>query len=248
MGKMKKYAMSLLLCGLVFACGQRGNEEITDMDGDKGGLLEGDSTIYGLACEGCTDSVVVLLPTDGSDPVTYDIVQATLNRKVHGKMSVGDKIGLVRNPEDTTVADLVIDLEELSGTWCYQVMPQLRSHLELTDSIRKALFVPREYGFRLKRRWTAQSVGYVPPPNPLEDRSPVVYPQLRFFTEWHILNGQLIITSGNLQKKADSNEMEIAGTRNDTCEILYLRDDSLVLGSDGITRGYYRKPTKTDEN
>ena len=31
--------------------------------------LPGDSTFYGLACDGCTDSVLVVLPADDSDPV-----------------------------------------------------------------------------------------------------------------------------------------------------------------------------------
>ena len=31
--------------------------------------LQGDKTIYGLACEGCNDSIVLLLPNDGSDPI-----------------------------------------------------------------------------------------------------------------------------------------------------------------------------------
>ena len=117
--------MILLFCGLVFACGQRGNVENTVPESDKDGLLEGDSMVYGLACEGCNDSVVVLLPMDGSDPVSYDIIEARLNQKVLGQMRVGDWIGLMRNAEDSTVADLVIDLDELKGTWCYVVMPKL---------------------------------------------------------------------------------------------------------------------------
>ena len=246
---MKKYSTILLLCGLVFACGQKSDDGTLTPPASDGKtseelLLDGDSTIYGLACEGCNDSTIVLLPTDGSDPVSYNVIEATLNQKVLGRMKIGDRIGLIRNAEDSTVADLVIDLDELSGTWCYTVMPQLRENREMTDSIRKKFFVPREYGFSLKRQWMAQSVGYVPPQNPLEDQSPVVYPQLRFFTEWHILNGQLIMTSGNFQRNADTNEMEMVSNRQDTCDILYLRDDSLILGSDGATRGYYRQRKK----
>lgn len=32
--------------------------------------MKGDKTVYGLACEGCNDTVIVLLPLDNSDPVT----------------------------------------------------------------------------------------------------------------------------------------------------------------------------------
>ncbi len=235
---MRKITIILLFCGLVFACGQRGNVENTVFEGDKDGLLEGDSMVYGLACEGCNDSVVVLLPMDGSDPVSYDIIEARLNQKVLGQMRVGDWIGLMRNAEDSTVADLVIDLDELKGTWCYVVMPKLVK--DVPDSIRDEYLIPREYGFSLKRQWMAQSVGYVREQKSVEDKSPVVYPRLLFFTGWHMLNGQLIVTSGEFGKDDDSDDMKIVSTRNDTCDILYLRDDSLVLGSDGVTRSYYR--------
>lgn len=257
---MKKIAIFLLFCGLVFACGQRRDVEKSVFNDDKSGLLEGDSTVYGLACEGCNDSVVVLLPADGSDPVTYNVVEARRNQKVHGQMRIGDWIGLVRNPKDSAVADLVVDLDELKGTWCYVVMPQLRGHAEMSkaehaarlrempDSVKNEFFIPREYGFTLKRQWTAQSVGYVPEQKAVEDKSPVVYPRLLFFTGWHILNGRLIVTSGEFGKDDDSSEMKIVSTRNDTCDILYLRGDSLVLGSDGATRSYYRRSNKDEIN
>lgn len=244
---MKQILMIWLAAALLAACGQKAGEgSLTPVakegKASKELLLEGDSAIYGLACEGCSDSTIVLLPTDGGNPVNYNIIDAFLNRKVLGRMKVGDKIALMRNAADSTVADLVVDLDELQGTWCYKVMPQLVR--EVPDSVKEKFFVPREYGFSLKRQWTAQSVGYVPPQSSLEDRSPVAYPQLRFFTEWHMLNGRLVIVSSNFRKKADSDELEVVSSRRDTCDILYLRDDSLVLGSDGVTRGYYRQRTE----
>ena len=255
--KVRNMMLALTATAIAVACGQRNEgEEISSPDSNGKAnsdlLLKGDSTVYGLACEGCTDSVIVLLPGDGSDPVTYNIIEAHRNHQVHGRMKVGDWIGLVRNATDSTVADLVIDLDELKGTWCYVVMPRLRGSenlsdaeherkvREMPDSLKKEFFIPREYGFSLKRQWTAQSVGYVRRLSALEDQSPVVYPQLSYFTEWHILNGQLVMTSGEFKKKADSEEMEVVNNRQDTCDIIYLRDDSLVLGSEGITRSYYR--------
>ena len=222
-------------------------------------LLEGDSTIYGLACEGCSDSVVILLPGDGSDPVTYNIIDAHRHNRVMGRLKVGDWIGLMRNPADSTVADFVLNLDELKGTWCYVVMPKWRDATNMTpqaqaileesmpDSVKKEFFVPREYGFSLKRQWTAQSVGYVRK-SPLEDQSPVVYPRLLYFTEWHILNCRLVMTSREYQKKDDSDEMELAGYRNDTCDVVFLSGDSLVLASDGESRGYYRRTNVADIN
>ena len=38
---------------------------------------KGDKAIYGLACMGCTDSAVVMLPNQGGDPVKYNISKST---------------------------------------------------------------------------------------------------------------------------------------------------------------------------
>lgn len=252
------------LVALMAACVQKESEKPLPEPTSEGKLnreqlLEGDSTIYGLACEGCSDSVVILLPGDGSDPVTYNIIDAHRHNRVMGRLKVGDWIGLMRNPTDSTVADFVLNLDELKGTWCYVVMPKWRDASNMTpqaqaileesmpDSVKKEFFVPREYGFSLKRQWTAQSVGYVRK-SPLEDQSPVVYPRLLYFTEWHILNCRLVMTSREYQKKDDSEEMELAGYRNDTCDVVFLSGDSLVLASDGESRGYYRRTNVADIN
>ena len=252
------------LIALMAACVQKETEKPLPDPTSEGKLnreqlLEGDSTIYGLACEGCNDSVVILLPGDGSDPVTYNIIDAHRHNRVMGRLKVGDWIGLMRNPTDSTVADFVLNLDELKGTWCYVVMPKWRDATNMTpqaqaileesmpDSVKKEFFVPREYGFSLKRQWTAQSVGYVRK-SPLEDQSPVVYPRLLYFTEWHILNCRLVMTSREYQKKDDSEEMELAGYRNDTCDVVFLSGDSLVLASDGESRGYYRRTNGADIN
>ena len=252
------------LVALMAACVQKESEKPLPEPTSEGKLnreqlLEGDSTIYGLACEGCSDSVVILLPGDGSDPVTYNIIDAHRHNRVMGRLKVGDWIGLMRNPTDSTVADFVLNLDELQGTWCYVVMPKWRDATNMTpqaqaileesmpDSVKKEFFVPREYGFSLKRQWTAQSVGYVRK-SPLEDQSPVVYPRLLYFTEWHILNCRLVMTSREYQKKDDSEEMELAGYRNDTCDVVFLSGDSLVLASDGESRGYYRRNNVADIN
>jgi hypothetical protein len=51
---------------------------------------KGDSTVYGLACDGTNDSVIVFLPNSGGDPITYDIVGAMQNHRVIGKPQIGD--------------------------------------------------------------------------------------------------------------------------------------------------------------
>ena len=219
----------------------------------------GERTIHGLACEGCTDSVVVLLPSDGSDPVAYDIIDAKRNGKVLGKIKTGDWIGIVFNKADKRVADLVLDLDQLKGIWCYIVMPKMRDYDKMSprlqarmmrympDSLKQTFLIPREYGFWLKRHGEAQSVGYVQETSTLAGESPVVYPPLGYFTAWHIWNGQLVITSGT--PSWDNNgTVTLTKPVNDTCSVDYLDEDSLVLSSDGITRSYYRKNDVNDLN
>ncbi len=259
---IKSLVQIIAIAVLAVSCGHSGDPGRLTQSGHSNDelKLKGDKTVYGLACEGCTDSVVVLLPNDGSDPVRYDIIEATQQRQIMGKIKVGDWIGVVLNPQDRHKADLVIDLDELKGIWCYIVMPKMREYATMSprlqqrmmqampDSLKQLYMIPREYGFWMKRHWTAQSVGYVPEASSLEDESPVVYPQLSFFTEWHILNGQLVMTSGQVRMKGGNGNYEVTNLRYDTCKIEYLQDDSLVLSSDGIMRSYYRKANINDVN
>ena len=222
-------------------------------------VFVGDHVAYGLACEGSSDSVVVVLPTDGSDPITYDIIDAKRKGKVLGNIRTGDRIGLVLNAKDKKVADLVLDLDQLKGIWCYIVMPKMRDYdkmsprlqarmmRDMPDSLKQTFLIPREYGFWLKRHGEAQSVGYVQETSTLAGESPVVYPPLGYFTAWHIWNGQLVITSGT--PSWDNNgTVTLTKPVNDTCSVDYLDEDSLVLSSDGITRSYYRKNDVNDLN
>ena len=251
---MKKLHI-FLLCFLAVVIGACGIGKDKKDDPRKGKMndelrLKGDKTIYGLACEGCSDSTIILLPNDGSDPVSYDVIDAFRNRQILGKPKVGDWIGLIVNAEDSTVADMVINLDELKGTWCYVVMPKMREfdHMseklqkrmmrDMPDSIKETYMIPREYGFSLKRQWTAQSVGYVQENNLRE--SPVVYPKLGYFTAWHIWNGKLVMTSGEPNFSQNSNDISLKNLHNDTCDIVFLGNDSLVLASDGESRSYYR--------
>lgn len=222
--------------------------------------LTGDSTVYGLACEGCTDSVIYLLPNDGSDPVKYNIVDATRNRRVLGKIKTGDWIGLVVNKQDRHVADMAVNLDQLKGIWCYIVMPKMRDFdkmskrlqdrmlNEMSDSLKETFLVPREYGFWLKRQWEAASIGYVREASTLADESPVTYPPLGYFVNWYIWNGYFVMVSG---KPKYDDENKVTGYDNvtyDTCSIDYLDEDSLVLSDRDGSRSYYRKDNIQDVN
>ena len=221
--------------------------------------LQGDSAVYGLACDGCNDTIVVVLPEDNSDPVTYNIMEAKRRKRVLGKVQIGDCLCIVLNKKNKKKADVVVDIDKLAGIWCYIVMPKMRDAGQMSakaqarmmnnmsDSLKETYLIPREYGFYLKRDWIASSVGYVDDNNALAQESPVEYPPLGYFTAWHLWNGMLVITSGTPSSK-NNGQIDVKSLQNDTCSIDYLYGDSLVLSSDGISRSYYRKENINDVN
>ena len=257
---MKVRTLLLLLFGAMMLTAACGSDKATSTASSTSShRLKGDSTVYGLACDGCTDSVVVLLPQDDSDPVRFNIIEAMHRGRVLGKLQVGDRIGVVLNKRDKHKADLVVDIDRLMGIWCYIVMPtrrdaqglsksqQLSMMRSMPDSVKEMYFIPREYGFYLKPEWEAQSVGYVQEANSLAEESPVVYPPLGFFTGWAMWNGKLVIMRGTPHFSADG-KLRVTDQVSDTCDIDYLDADSLVLSSDGISRSYYRKTDINDVN
>lgn len=221
--------------------------------------LQGDNAVYGLACDGCNDTVVVVLPEDNSDPVTYNIMDAKRKKRIMGKIQIGDRLCIVLNKKNKKKVDVVVDIDKLAGIWCYIVMPKMRDAGQLSakaqarmmenmsDSLKETYLIPREYGFYLKRDWIASSVGYVDDTNALAQESPVEYPPLGYFTAWHLWNGMLVITSGTPSSK-NSKQKKSQTLQNDTCSIDYLNGDSLVLSSDGISRSYYKKENINDVN
>lgn len=208
--------------------------------------LEGDSTVYGLACDGCTDSLLVYLPFSGGDPDTIDILNARVQRKVFGRPEVGDEVAFVLNASNKKVADLVINIDRLKGSWCYQVMPKLRRRLgasadsvvqlppDFPDSLRKKWFQPREYGLELQRDNIVRPIGTQT--RGKEQQGPVEYPEMKRYREWHIYNGHLLL----METRRDT-----TGARKtistDTADIVVMRHDSLLLRFADHEQGYYRK-------
>ena len=249
-----------LAAGLFAACSSdKATKDLSNIQLESELKITGDKTVYGLACEGCNDSTILLLPNDGSDPVKYDIIDATRNHKVRGKIKTGDWICLLTNKNDKHVADFVMDLDQLRGIWCYIVMPKMRDYAKMSkrlqarmmenmsDSMKETFLIPREYGFWLKRQWQAQSVGYVKESSTLAEESPVVYPQLGYYVAWGIWNGKIVIARG-IPKFSDTGQVSVTNMVNDTCDVDYLDADSLVLSSDGQSRSYYRKSDINDVN
>ena len=207
---------------------------------------------------GCTDSVVVLLPNSGGDPVRYNILEATRKRQVFGDIEIGDWICVLPTKGEINHASMVVDLDKLKATWTYQVMPHLRdlSHLtrrqqarilaNMPDSIVETYMVPREYGFTLKRMGEARSVGFVMQNSSVEDDSPVEYPEVPQYTEWHAYNGKLLLVKGRYEVQGVVfNEKPTI----DTLTFLYMKDDSLALSdSQGRIYSYHRKANVRDVN
>lgn len=213
--------------------------------------IEGDSTLYGLACEGCTDSVVVMLKGDGSDPVTYDIIDAMREGRVAGRLEVGDWICLTLDESGENRARNVIDLDKLKGTWVQTVVPELRrKHIENEsldeeekaeqDSIIDALLAPYEIGFAIKRHYTASPVGMTRQ-DAEGDSGPVIYKQPKHYSEWHVFNGRLVLLESVINE-GDSTGTADKELRGDTAEVVMLTKDSLrLLFQDGETQGYHRQ-------
>ena len=255
---MKKTFFFLLLTAiLLYACGNKHNQAMQETRAEAISLhenLPGDSAIYGLACDGCTDSVLVFLPYSGGDPDTFDIINARQENRIYGRPHIGDELAVILNPEDRDEALVVIDVEELKGTWCYMVEPTLRTpdkmHKRMQrrmmeripDSVKQQMMTPREYSLRPKRDNTVQARGGMYRQTTTDDMSPVEYPSVKRYTDWHLYNGHLVLkadTMGIFSKEGDVPTV-------DTVEIVLLVKDSLVLRFPDHQQSYYRKTEKEE--
>ena len=251
------------IAGLALASCHRGPKppvKKTNMPISLSKPAKGDKAIYGLACMGCTDTTVVLLPNGGGDPIKYNILDANRRHQVFGNIEIGDWICVIPSTSKDThnSANMVIDLDKLKATWTYQVMPHLRdvSHLSkrqqarilanMPDSIVETYMIPREYGFSLKRMSEARSVGYVMQNSSVEDDSPVEYPEVPQYTEWHAYNGKLLLVRG---KYAINGKVFNRKTTIDTLSFVFFNNDSLALRDRrGNVIGYHRKANDQDAN
>ena len=243
---------SLIL--LFVACGHSGNNNGDEPTAEDSlgqnpitQQLEGDSTIYGLACEGSNDSILVIMTTINSDPDTIDILDARINRRVFGRPEIGDQVAITMNRERDSVADIVINIDRLKGEWCYQVMPRLRPRAgeaagsavqlppDFPDSLRRKWFQPREYGFELRRDNTVHTIGIQH--NEAERQpGPVEYPPLKRYRQWYVYNGHILLCE---TRRDTLGNQQIIST--DTADIVFLRHDTLQLRFTDHERGYYRR-------
>ena len=76
-------------------------EKIDDEDvlvDDSTPEIVGDSMLYGLSCDGTSDSVIVIWPFHG-EPITISTIDAKENHRIIGKPEIGDWVGVMRDPE-----------------------------------------------------------------------------------------------------------------------------------------------------
>ena len=251
---MKRTFFILFSLGLLFAaCGHsgsnNGNEQTSGDSLNQAPIalqLEGDSTIYGLACEGSNDSILVILTSVDSDPDTIDILNARINRRVFGRPDIGDLVAISMDAGRKSVADIVINIDRLKGEWCYQVMPRLRHRAgaadsaiqlppDFPDSLRKKWFQPREYGFELRRDNTVRPIGIQR--NEAERQpGPVEYPTLKRYRQWHVFNGHLLFCE---TRRDTLGHQQVIST--DTADIVFMRRDTLLLRFADHEQGYYRR-------
>ena len=254
---MKKILyVALVVAFVMTACGRKEASKEIDKTAETtvGYEAIGDSTKLALACEGCTDSVLVLLFDDCSDPVFYDIIEARKQHRIHGNPSVGDRMAVLINPDNENEILFAVNLSQLRGSWVYEVMPTLREKSAIndedrvktsaekaeTDSLIRSLMKPRECGFTLKQDYVVTSIGRQWQRNTLDEESPVVFPPVKFYTEWHIFNGKIILTETTFAKPDDKQQQKNR-IANDTADIVLLSRDSLVLKFKDAVQGYNRK-------
>lgn len=232
---MRNIFMFIVMCCLLTACGrkERLQEEVQTISSFT--VMPGDSTLYGLACEGSTDSVLVVLPYRGGDPDTLNIVRAFEEHRMQGRPRVGDKLAVVLNPDSADEVLMAVNVNRLQGQWCYLVYPTLRhqrvTNRPIPDSIRQRILAPREYSVVLKNGGKAYATGG----QNVDKMSPVTFPRQKPYVGWQLYNGRLVLLADSTNKQT-----------NDTATILRLGRDSLVLRINGNEQGYYKKQ-KTNE-
>lgn len=254
--KKKQILAAMAAVALAVSCGGKQGVEEEALPQVATYEAVGDSTLYGFACDGGSDSVIVFMHDTISDPVSYNILSALRRRQVYGNPTVGDKLALYLSADGREVQQ-VVDIDVLKGTWVYQELPEPRfkrmtdeegkeivpskEEQHKIDSILRPYMVPREYGITFKRDFSAQSVGGPPRQSTLDEESPVVYPPLRRYSEWHLWNGKLILTSRQRRQQNDTTQ-QAPQVKNDTVELVMMRRDTLVLRFADHVRNLSRKP------
>ena len=73
-----------------------------------------------------------------------------------------------------------------------------------------------------------------------DDMTPVEFPAVRRYTEWHLYNGRLILKADTISGFTKEGEQPVT----DTVSIRLLLEDSLILQFPDHEQSYYRKPNQ----
>lgn len=242
---MKKMLFFAINAVLMTACGskQPTKDKVPNDAISMYKSMPGDSALYGLACDGCTDSILVFLPYSGGDPDTFDIINCRQQHRLYGRPHIGDALAVMVNPENRREASCIINIGTLVGQWCYMAEPTLHTIDGKTppvpDSILKKIMIPVEYSLKLKADYTATMRGGNR--NNMNKngnaQSLADYPEIHRYTDWYPFNGLLILHADTIGGFSKEDEKPVT----DTAEIVLLRRDSLVLRIGGKEQSYYRK-------
>jgi len=253
---MRKYPFLVLIAALAMAmaCSSRQAETTVTSDAAPADSIENnDSAVYGLACDGTTDTILVVLTDISADPDTFDILEASRQHRVFGRPMIGDRVAVVLQSDSSNAALAVVDMDQLKGTWCYMVTPTLRRRADVSkkmekeflervpDTLLQRLLKPREYGFELLNDGMARPIGIVRHGNTTDDQSPVEFPPVKRYRDWHLTNGRLVLNESRMDSLGNRETVS-----SDTAEFVLLRRDSLVLRFADGEQSYYRK-AETEE-
>lgn len=249
---MKNHIRQFLIIGAVLltcACGSKHDERaaagVADSLAIVPNTLPGDSTIYGIACDGCNDTILIYLPTISADPDTMNILAASKQHQVFGRMKIGDVIAIIPNASNPKVGDMVVNVEALKGRWCFLAAPTLReragmssseraNHSLKRDSVLRSILQPREFGIELKGENTARPISSISYSIATDENSPVVYPKIKRYRRWHLYNGKLILSETSRDSLGN-----VFITSSDTAALLLLRPDTMALKFKDRVQGYY---------
>lgn len=243
--------MALALTAAIVACTGKKAEQPAAQEAAPVDSLADSCAIYGLACDGLTDTILVLLRNPNNDPDTFNILQATRHHAIFGRPMIGDHVAVIPSATDSTVADMVINLEQLRGQWGYTVMPSLRPRADhpkasqsqllalLPDSVRREVYVPHEYGIYIRDGYHAQTLGLRFDPTTSDEESPVIYEEPKHYGAWRLSGGQLVLTEMGLDSLGNRHELS-----HDTAQFVYLQDDSLALRFGKTVQGFRKLKVK----
>ena len=239
-----KHLLFISLALLLFSCG---GKDKNDSGPSAITTAEGDSTMYGLVCDGSNDSVVIILPEDLSEPRSFSIIEAFRQHRVYGFPMTGDHVAILPS-EDGKSAKCLINIERLYGKWYRMVCPQWRKpvamsdeHFErmknriltqLTDSARDSLLCPVEYLLELSANGRVVCRGFHRNASEDDIHQLVEYPRAKHYSAWHLYNGLLLLSTQGQHPRAD------------TCTFRIVRNDTLIVSFPDGERKFYRKKQK----